>query len=265
MNRVIRQKAGKDLRTTIKRLLLELWKRDKLINPWDKVLLKPNFNTADPFPASSDIDFIRAVAEVLSNYGVRNMILGDSCTFSQNTRKVMEKKGIFELEKEFMNLKVISFDEGKWIKKESKDAKYFKCVYIPEILEEVDRMILLPCLKTHFIAQYTGALKLAVGFMRPIQRLKLHMGKVQEKIAELNTLFAPDLVIMDARKCFINKGPSSGEIREPNLLLASTSRVEIDVEGVKIIQRFEGNSLTQIKPQNLPQVKVARELGIDTN
>ncbi|MBU0976318.1 MAG: DUF362 domain-containing protein [Patescibacteria group bacterium] len=256
---------GKSLKNSVRDTIAKLCGLEQCVKAGEKVLLKPNFNTADPFPASSDIEFIKAVIELLLENDVGEIILGDSCTFSQNTRKVMERKGAFALAGKYKKLKVVSFDEGKWVRKEIPNGRFLKCVHIPEILEQVDRIILLPCLKTHFVAQYTGALKLAVGFMKPIQRLKLHMGKVQEKIAELNTFFTPDLVIMDARKCFINKGPSDGEIREPNLVLASTSRVEVDIEGVGIIQGFEGNSLGGVKPEELPQIKRAMELGIDSN
>jgi uncharacterized protein (DUF362 family) len=46
------------------------------------------------------------------------------------------------------------------------------------------------------------------------------------------------------------------------LILASEDRIAIDVEGIKIIQSFKGNSLKGINPWNLPQIKRAVELGI---
>ncbi len=67
---------------------------------------------------------------------------------------------------------------------------------------------------------------------------------------------------MDARKCFINKGPSEGELAQPDLILASTDRVAIDIEGIKIIQGFKGNSLEGIIPRRLSQIKKAIEIGI---
>jgi len=100
--------------------------------------------------------------------------------------------------------------------------------------------------------------------MKPSQRVGLHVGHVQEKVADLNKIINPDLIIMDARKCLINRGPSEGEVRQPNLILASTDRVAIDVEGIKIIQSFKGNSLENIDPWELPQIKKAIELGIGT-
>jgi len=240
--------------------LLGGWK--KFIQEGDVVLIKPNFNTADPFPASTDLEFLKAVVELVYNCGVKIVMIGDSSTMSLNTRKVMEELGVFDLEKMERPPRIYVFEERKWIKKEIPGAKYLKKVSLTEYLDRADKLILLPCLKTHSWAQFTGSLKLSVGFMEPTQRIGLHIRHLQEKIAELNKLINPDLIIMDARKCFINKGPAEGEVREPGLILASKDRVAIDVEGIKIIQSSEGNSLKNIDPWELPQIKKAREFGI---
>ena len=65
---------------------------------------------------------------------------------------------------------------------------------------------------------------------------------------------------MDARKCFINHGPMEGEVKEPNLILASKNRVEIDIEGVKIIQNYPNNSLSGIDPESITQIKLSKKL-----
>ena len=192
------------------------------------------------------------------------VMIGDSSTMSLNSRKVMEKLGVFELEKMERAPRIYVFDEREWVKKEIPGARYLKKVMVTKYLNRADKLILLPCLKTHFQAQFTGSLKLSVGFMKSYQRVRLHLRNLQEKVAELNKIIEPDLIIMDGRKCFINKGPSKGTVREPGLILASTDRVAIDVEGIKIIQSYKGNSLKNIDPYQLPQIKRALELGIGT-
>jgi len=234
----------------------------KFINKGETVLLKPNFNTADPYPASSDPRFLEAVIELAYEQGAGEVFLGDSCTMALDTKKVMEKLGIFELQNLNPPPKIIIFDEGQWVKNKIPEGKYLKTASLPEVLQKIDKLILLPCLKTHFIAQFTGSLKISVGFMKPRERIRLHMSHTQEKIAELNTLIKPDLIIMDARKCFIAGGPSEGRLAEPGLILASESRIAIDEEGIKIIQSFDKNCLGSINPLELPQIKRAIELGI---
>lgn len=262
MDKIGKVKVGNDLKSSILKAVSELGGFRKFIKTGDVVFLKPNFNTADPFPASTDLEFLETVSDLVYEQGAKMVMIGDSSTVSMNTRKVMEKLGVFKLEKKDKPPRIYVLDEEKWTKKVIPEAKYLKTAYTPEIVERADKLIFLPCLKTHKYAQFTGALKLAVGFLKPFERMALHMRYIQEKIAELNLLFKPDLVIMDARKCFINQGPSHGDISEPNLILAGTNRVEIDVEGIKIIQGYKGNSLKNIDPQELPQIKRAKELKV---
>ncbi len=262
MNKVVKIKVEENLKESVLRSVNELGGFGKFINKGDVVLLKPNFNTADPSPASTDLGFLKVVTELVYDYGAKIVIIGDSSTMSLNTRKVMEKIGVFELEKMERPPRIYVFDERKWVKKTIPGAKFLKNVSVSEYLDKVDKLILLPNLKTHFLAQFTGALKLSIGFVKPFQRVGFHFRNLQEKTAELNKIINPDLIIMDARKCFIKKGPAEGELREPGLILASTDRVAIDIAGVKIIQGFKGNSLKGVDPYQIPQIKKAIEIGI---
>jgi uncharacterized protein (DUF362 family) len=260
--KVAKIKVEKNIKKAISQAVDQIGGFKKIIKKGDVVLLKPNFNTADPFPASTDIAFLKAVVELVYQHSPKSVILGDSSTLSLNTRKIMEKIGVFELEKMEKAPKIYVFDERPWTRKEVPKGKYLKRVYIPQYIDRADKLILLPCLKTHGLAQFTGALKLSIGFMKPFHRVALHAWRIQEKIAEMNKIISPDLVIMDARKCFINKGPSKGEVAQPNLILASKSRLNIDIEGVKIIQSFRGNSLKGLDPLEITQIKKAKQFGI---
>lgn len=250
-----------NLKKAISSAIEEIGGFENFLKKEDRVFLKPNFNTADPPPASSDPLFIKAVIELLLDFGIKEIILGESSTFSLSTRKVMEKLGILKFEKEF-GIKIVIFDEEKWIKKEIPQAIYLKKVSIPEIVEKVDKIICLPSLKTHREAQITGSLKLHVGFMRKRERIFLHLSHLQEKIAELNLLFNPALVIMDARVCFIKGGPQRGKREFPGLVLASESRLVLDIEGIKIIQQYPQNKLAEVKPEEIRQIKRAIALNI---
>jgi len=264
MGKVAKVKVKENLKKSILEAVDLVGGFKRFINPGEVILLKPNFNTADPFPASSDPEFLKAVVELVYDCGAKIVMIGESSTMSLNTRKIMEKLKIFDLENMKQPPRIYVFEERKWVRKEIPDGKYLKRVTVTNFLDRADKLILLPCLKTHSYAQFTGSLKLSVGFMKPLQRIRLHLRHLQEKIAELNKIINPDLIIMDARKCFINKGPAEGEVREPGLILASTDRVAIDVEGIKVIQGFKGNSLKNINPWELPQIKRAVEIGIGT-
>lgn len=264
MAKVSKVQAGNDLKKAIEKAISDIEGLEKFITAGDRVLIKPNINTADPYPASTDPRFLRLLVEIVYKRGASEVIIGDSSTFSQSTTANIQKLGIDTFEKDMSPApKVISFDKHKRIKKKITNGRYMKAAAIPEILEKVDKLIWAPCLKTHFLAQYTGALKLAVGLTSRKYKLLMHTGHLQEKIAELNTLFNPTLIVMDARKCYISGGPSSGVEESPGVILASTGRVAIDIEGVRIIKGFRNNSLQDIDPYELPQIKKAIELGIE--
>lgn len=263
MSQVSKIKENNNLRESIKRSIDLIGGFNNFFSKGDTVLLKPNFNTSDSFPASTDIYFLKEVISLVSELEVESIIIGESSTFLKNSRKEMNKLGVFDLENINNLVKVIVFDEGNW-KKKNISGKFLKKASIPEILDKVDKIILLPCLKTHIFTQFTGSLKLSVGFLKPIERINLHLGNIQGKIADLNKIINPDLIIMDARKCFINGGPSIGEIKNPGYILSSTDRVAIDIEGVKIIKEYDGNSLN-IDPLDIIQIKIAINNGLGSS
>ena len=231
----------------------------KVIERGDEVLLKPNFNTADPPPASSDPEFVKAVIELLFEHGAGKVVVGESSMFSLHTRNVLKETGMISKAEE-AGAELVFFDEGKWVKV-STGGKYLKTVSLPEIALNAAKLVYVCSMKAHKFAKFTLSLKLAVGFMKPSERMLLHMRHLEEKIADLNLVVHPNLIIMDGRKCFINGGPACGELREPNVILASGDRVAIDVEALKIIQGYEGSSLNE-DPWSYTQIRRAVELGL---
>jgi len=231
----------------------------KVVNEGDEVWLKPNFNTADLPPASSDPEFVKAVIELLFEHGAGKVILGESSMVSLSARKVLAETGMIAKAEE-AGAELIFFDEGRWVKV-STGGKYLKEVSLPENALKAEKLVYVCCMKTHRWAKFTLSLKLAVGFMKPSERMMLHARHLEEKIADLNLVVNPNLIIMDGRKCFISGGPANGELREPNVILASGDRIAIDIEALKIIQSYEGASLNQ-NPWSYAQIRRAVELGI---
>ncbi len=251
-----------DLRSTISDSIAALGGIGSFVHSGDSVLLKPNFNSADPFPASTDISFLRDVVQIVLEQDPQSIVIGESSALNDNTSKIMDKLGVRQIEELSPKVRVTDLNTKEWTQKSNPQAQYLKKVQMPQILDRVDKLILLPCLKTHNLAQFSGSLKLSVAYMRRRERIALHIRRLQLKIAELNTYIQPDLIIMDARKCFINGGPYSGDVREPNLIMCSTDRVAIDLEGVRLIQSYPGNSLSEVDPLEMPQIKLSMSLGI---
>jgi uncharacterized protein (DUF362 family) len=254
--------ATNDLKSDIQKLIQPIISDiSQFIKPTDRVLLKPNFNTADPFPGSTAMDFLQAVIEIISEAKPKELIIGESCTYFLNTEKVCLAKGAPALMEKF-NVTWHNFETGDWVKVDVQGGKYFKSIKIPKIVQEIDKIILLPCLKTHFLASYTGALKINIGMLKPSQRSSLHLNHLQERVAEVASAIKPSLIIMDGRKCFTEKGPDKGKLEEPNILMVSNDMVAMDVEGLKILQSYKADNKLGTDPWALPQIARAIELGI---
>jgi len=262
MFKVVKTQANSELITDIQKLIEPLIGNIKdFIKPTDRVLLKPNFNTADPFPGSTAIDFLQAIIEIFREANPKELIVAESCTYFLNTEKVCQTKGALVIMKKF-NITWHNFEKGEWMKVDIPRGKYFKSIKIPKLVREIDKLILLPCLKTHYLAAYTGALKINIGMLKPSLRGRLHLNHLQERIAEVASIFKPDLIIMDGRKCFTERGPDKGKIEEPNIIMAGNDMVAVDIEGIKILQDYKANNKLGDDPWVLPQIKRAVELGI---
>jgi len=259
---VTKTKSSDSLKTDIQKLVQPIiGNLSDFIKPTDRILLKPNFNTADPFPGSTAMDFLQAVIEIFSEAKPKELIVGESCTYFLNTEKVCHDIGAPTVMQKF-KVTWHNFETGEWVKVEVPGGKYFKSIKIPKIVQEVDKIILLPCLKTHFLAAYTGALKINIGMLKPSQRSLLHLNHLQERIAEVASIIKPSLIIMDGRKCFTESGPDKGKLEKPNILMAGNDMVALDVEGLKILQSYNADNKLGTDPWALTQIKRAIELSL---
>lgn len=258
-------KAGRDfegLKASILQAVGLIGGFRKAIKKGDKVLLKVNFNTFDPPPASSDVKFIVAVAQLLYQFGASQVTVGDRSGYWLRTAKELERIGylnIFQREK----INFIDFDQSQWVLVKLNGECLKQAAFSAEIFNH-DKIVYLPCLKTHSQARFTLSLKLTVGFMHPHDRVfYLHRGNLEAKIAELNLAVHPDLIIMDGRKCFVAGGPSQGELRKPNLILASGDRIALDATALKILLSYPADNLLNCRePFRYEQIRKAAQLGL---
>jgi uncharacterized protein (DUF362 family) len=253
--------AQKDLKTSIQQAVDLIGGLKKVISDGDKVTIKPNLNTADPYPASSDPNFIKALGEVIMEAGASKIEIIESSTMRVSTRGVAQKVGLDVVADE-LDADLIFLDEHDWVKVKFPRGKYLKGGSIGKPLLDIQKLVLAPCLKTHFLAGYTGSMKIFVGWIKHSQRIRMHARNLQPKIADLASYFNPDLIVMDARTCFITGGPASGTCSSLGVILASGDMVAIDVEGVKLIQCCNAENKLDMDVWDIPQIKHAVEIGI---
>lgn len=234
---------------------------EKLINPTDKILLKGNFNSPDRYPASSDLKFIKATIEWLRNYGATDMTIGASSGLAWHpTSNVLKKKKLPELANS-LGVRLVNFDDGPWTKMDIR-GQYLNEVYVAKAAADADRLIYLPNMKTHLPARFSMGLKFAVGLTKPDTRYFLHKGNLEEKVVDINLAIKPHLIILDARKCLVTRGPAKGRRKKPGYIFAGTDPVALDVEALKILKSFKAKNRLTMPVWELPQIAAARKLKL---
>jgi len=256
--------ADGDIRAAIDRAISLLGSLEPVIGKGDRVLLKPNFNSQDPYPGSTDLAFLRAVVELLLEAGAKVTIGESSGGIWKPTRKVFRKVGMFELARD-LGVELVAFDDkpGDWVRVKVK-GDYLSSVSMPRSAYEADKIVYLPLMKTHIRGRFSGALKLAVGFVHPGELRALHARHLEQKIAEISLCWQPNLIIMDGRKAFVSGGPDKGQLEKPGVVLASGDLVAIDVEAIKVLLAYEANNKLVADPWQLPQVMTALRHGLGT-
>ncbi len=237
------------------------------------LFLKPNFNSADPAPGSTHPDTLSSLVKTLQTLGAEQIIVGDRSGMG-DTHRVMEQKDIFrmadELGFEAMVLDELTADD--WLVQQLPGSHWQQGFAVPRPVLAADGVVQTCCLKTHrYGGHFTLSLKNSVGLaakMAPGESYnymnELHSSPDQRRmIAEINTVYEPDLVVLDGVAAFVEGGPDQGKQVQANLILAGTDRVAIDAVGVAVLRHF-GTTPEVSQGAIFAQEQIARavELGV---
>jgi len=234
------------------------------------VLIKPNFNTADPTPGSTHNDTLMALVDEIWDMGAKSIRLGERSY--PPTQEVLSQKGVVPLLKQ-KDVKVIDFDDLEpkdWVEFKPRDSHWKNGFRIARPILEAECLISTCCLKTHqFGGVFTLSLKLHVGVVPTFRHGYPYMDNLhqspyqQEMIAEINQPFSPDIIVLDGIDAFTDGGPATGKRTKGNIFLASNDRVAIDAVGVAVLKAI-GSNAAIMQPKIFDQRQIARasELGI---
>ena len=207
-----------------------------------KVVIKPNFNSADDTPGSTHNDTLAQIVTELHARNARNVTLGES-SGPPKTQGVMEKKGTFDLAREH-RFDVVDYEqiaENDWI---AFPSEHWPQGYsLPRHVVEADYNVSTCCLKTHgFGGVFTMSLKLSVGLTPKSIRRTMHSSPdMRRMIAELNTGYRPDLIVLDGVVAFTDGGPSRGTLKTGDVMIAGTDRIAVDAVGVAMLKHLGAN------------------------
>jgi uncharacterized protein (DUF362 family) len=236
------------------------------------VVLKPNLNSADPFPGSTHPDTLAAVVDWLGRGGASRVTVADRSGMGV-TREVMEAGGVFAQGRR-LGYRAVPLDEldaREWVARPLPGSDWRQGVLFPRLLEEAEAIVSTCCLKTHrFGGQFTLSLKNSVGMVAKYgpdgynYMTELHRSAAQRRmIAELNQLYRPAAILLDGLLAFVRGGPETGARVAPGVIIAGTDRVAVDAVGVAVLRLYGTTPEVAAGPVfRQPQFARAAELGL---
>jgi uncharacterized protein (DUF362 family) len=199
--------------------------------------LKANYNSDDPFPASTHLETLQAVVQSIKARGAsKKIVLGERSGMG-DTSSILENLGVLNLAR-VLGFEAINLDDLEpdgW-KEVQGDGLHWKNGFkIARTFTEADSIIQICCLKAHrFGGHFTMSLKNSVGMIARTTggssydyMMELHSSPYQRlMIAEINAFYDVNAVIMDASKGFATGGPDAGKLIEPGLILLRGERTK---------------------------------------
>ena len=216
----------------------------------DAVFIKPVNNSGNPYPATTSPAAIAAMVEILREKGAKRVIVGDMAgiqnlrfsptSLSGSSRALMASSGMAGAV-QASGAELHCFEEGGWnafYEDFPAAGSHWKHgIMMPNILKEVQHIVLMPRCSRHILTGSTLGMKAAVGYWRHDTRLEYHRdaATLPEKTAEANTVSTlitkQRLVISAADKLLTTFGPDKGYVFEPDngLIIASDSVLAHDM------------------------------------
>lgn len=197
---------------------------DTFVKSGMKVLLKPNLLSARVPEDAVDThpEVVRAVVRLVKSAGAVPYIGDSPGGYGKNIDEVFEKSGI----------KRIAEEEDVELKRFTA-SRFVNGIPAARQIFDSDRVISIPKFKTHSITVLTAAIKNMFGAVVGLYKAQCHSRAPKEEdfsriIAKVYSIARPHLTIVDGIIAMEGDGPSSGVIRQMNLIMAGEDAVAID-------------------------------------
>lgn len=241
----------------------------------DRVLLKVNTNSGDPFPYSTSPITVRTIARALIAAGARVSVGDRSFWGDDDTAGNLEANGIAGATRD-AGAKLVVFDDAiDWVEIDPKLVPHWKPPFrLPRIAVEADHVINLACLKTHFISGVTLGLKNLLGLVNATDRarpgnLRTHDAQlIHHQIADVHRAIAPRLTVIDGYRALIAGGPTrrdgSPATADLGVVLAGRERVALEISAIALLQKHavRGEAIHATTPDKHPTILAARAAGL---
>ena len=231
----------------------------KFIKEGSKVALKPNlaWKSKPEEGGNTHPDIVREVVLAAEKAKAKQIVIPENTCESE--RETFPASGILEALKG-TKAKIYRPKGGDYMEVEVPKGKVCKKARVTRDLVEADCLINMPVAKHHSGATVTISMKNWMGAINNSSRQGWHRDGLHQCIADFSTYLKPSLVIVDATRILLERGPRGpGKLDHPHEIIFSTDPVAADAYAASL---FVGKIKGVKKPTDIPHIKLAQELGV---
>lgn len=235
MEKVSIRKVRNSLEETLLQMLSDL---QMDLTKHKKIIIKPNlcnYNHAST-ASTTDVVFIEVLVQIITNENKKALIyIVESDSQGKLADIAFKLLGYTSLEEKYNNVKLLNLTNDEKSKKTFKGF-YFDGFEYPKIFEGEHFFISVPKLKTFdgVFDFMTCALKNQFG-CAPYPKKWIYHDDLSQVIYDLNSLFTPDLVLVDALIAMEGVGPASGIPKKMDLVIGGKMPASVDVVCAKVM------------------------------
>ncbi len=218
----------------------------------EKIVMKPNLADRSPpeAGATTDVRIVKALVDYILGKAKCSISIVEADSPWRNCRGLFGKLGYRNLENTpSVRLANLSSEETTTTHFQ---GKFFKEFQVPKTLSNYDLFITVAKLKTSIMQRMSGAYKNQFGCLAEKERRPFHPF-LNEALFDLNTLFKPDLCVVDGIVGMEGCGPTDGTPKPVGVILLGKDPVAVDAVSCHIMD---------IDPFKVPHLKYAFENGV---
>jgi uncharacterized protein (DUF362 family) len=233
MGRVSLVKTDRGVKPALVRALDLVGGLGQFVGRTDRVMLKPNLNGEE---GCTSRDLVAALIELLSDFGVGRIVIGES-TFgdARMTDAFFKKSGFVELSARY-GVSLLNLNASQAVEVKVAHPLVTDTLRIAREALEVDRLVNLPNMKVHYATGITLALKNLKGLLVRDEKRRFHEIGLDRAIVDLNNTVKAQLQVADCISCMERMGPRGGDLVRLDLIMAGASAAEVDWVGCQVME-----------------------------
>lgn len=217
-----------------------------------KVTLKPNAAWASLPEQGGNTDPVLVGACVSSclKAGAGSVVVPEKpCS---DAKQSFSMSGIWDAVKKAKGTMYAPKDGEHFRKTELPGAQTLKEADVVGDVLDADCLINMPVAKSHSGATLTLSMKNWMGSVQ--DRGAWHRMGLHQCIADFSTLVKPSLIVIDATRIMLTKGPRGpGELAHPNQIILGTDPVAVDAYAATLFEK---------EPFSIPHIQIAHDMKI---